>query len=70
MFTVCGKGSLDGDLDVLLQGLVFHFTISTGTSEAEATNFYIDMGGRKFLAIWRDWCHYARRCAEVRSRTS
>lgn len=49
-----------------MQGLVFHFTISTGTSEAEATNFHIDLPDREFVDIWRSWCQYARRCAEVR----
>ena len=48
-----------------VQGLVFHFTISTGTSEAEATNFHVDMPDGRFAGIWRNWCQYARRCAEV-----
>ncbi|CAL8461555.1 g1086 [Coccomyxa elongata] len=50
---------------IVVQGLVFHYTISTGTSEAEATNFNIDLPGRQFVDIWRSWCQYARRCAEI-----
>ena len=61
-------GALKGRGSTLaVQGLVFHFTISTGTSEAEATNFHVDMPDRHFVDIWRRWNRYARRCAQVRS---
>ncbi len=60
-------GSNGGLCRDTVQGLVFHYTISTGTSEAEATNFHIDLPGRQFVAIWREWCQYAKRCAEVSS---
>ncbi|CAL8461554.1 g1085 [Coccomyxa elongata] len=53
---------------ITLPGLVFHFTISTGTSEAEATNFHVDLPDRQFVDIWRSWCQYARRCAQDLSR--
>ena len=44
----------------VVQGLVFHFTLSCGTSEAEATNFYLDSPDTTFVDIWRRWCRYAR----------
>ena len=50
----------------VVQGLVFHFTLSCGTSEAEATNFYLDSPDTTFVDIWRRWCRYARECTEVR----
>lgn len=49
-----------------VQGLVFHFTLSCGTSEAEATNFYLDSPDTTFVDIWRRWCQYARDCTLVR----
>jgi hypothetical protein len=50
----------------VLQGLIFHFTLSCGTSEAEATNFYLEAPNTTFVDIWQSWCRYARECTKVR----
>lgn len=50
----------------MVQGLVFHFTLSCGTSEAEATNFYLEAPDTSYVDIWRGWCRYAQECIEVR----
>ena len=54
----------------MVQGLVFHFTLSCGTSEAEATNFYLEPPDTSYVDIWRGWCRYAQECIEVRSLSS
>ncbi|CAK0778763.1 hypothetical protein CVIRNUC_004644 [Coccomyxa viridis] len=51
-----------GQAVVTCPGLVFHFTLSCGTSEAEATNYYLDSPDTTFVDIWRRWCQYARDC--------
>ena len=53
-----------------MQGLVFHYTSSIGTSEAEATKFHIDnLPDRQFVDIRRKWCQCGKRSAEVRAKS-
>ena len=52
----------------ILQGEVFHWTISLGASIAESSNFFTTAGGTSLACLWRAWQSHAQEAASTHGR--